>query len=151
MALLLDNSENKYFSEICAESYQLGVDKVRFYSLDKKKVRYDEVYGEAVGYENYDFPSPYLVECFFEKPTNDNSDDERGFKTEYDVMCSFSSLLLDEGGVPYPKAGDVIEWDYQYDITRVEKEGFVGSGNDYVQINCYLKRRTESISEKITG
>ncbi len=136
-----------FLDAVSSEIVEIAGTTIILYSIRKEATQIDIVYNEQIEDATY---YAYKIQGVVRRPEQSSDAMDRGMHWEWDAEVGISRKHLEITGAPEPKEGDVIEfWNTQYDIIRVQREGWVNDENAWLWINCILKRRTKFVPEKL--
>lgn len=182
MGILLNDKELPLFDSIAAEVTRLSGVQVRLWVLNRggsrdplwdepsKQYGYDPLYGERG--EQGTHPAPVTDEWVFDGPFEfwavveyeetggaggKDTAIEESLSTTSEAAMHTPRVTFDDGKIPYPKIGDVLEipsWKDKngeimyFDVTGADRAGALNDSQSYVQFVCTLTRRSKFEAER---
>lgn len=154
MGLLSNTCDKAFFDDVLVEQIRVAGEEVRLYSILSKSTTdsdsvdphldplYDEPVSDPVtGNEKFKFKGPYRINAVVKKGSKEVSGEERGLKiTREDGSAVFARVTFEREGIPFPKIGDVVEWQGRYyDTTKVDEDGNLADTLTFTKYRCTLR------------
>lgn len=138
-----------FIESINKEIPHLAGIEVEFYELQQIPSKVDPLYRQPVTDTDWNFVGPYLIEATVEKPIPAFMANDEGATREDKTRVTFSRLLIEETGMPYPEKGDLVKfWGVMFTVVAVEDTGPFWQSGRMVNTTVDLIRHSEYIPER---